>query len=136
LLTWARVCFDYNRCSFKYCTNTFSLMCRSRGKRLVINSSYHINISSIINSRSYNITYTSWLATSFSYPPFTMLVSYHWRFRYPFASMHLREWTYNSSQYISGHCSNYCFREWSTCLEGSLPPFPSPHSTMSWYFYH
>jgi len=79
LLTWIRFCFTLNKCSFGYHTNTSLLMCGSRGRCLVINLSYHTKISFIINSLSYNITYLSWLATSYSCPPFMVLVwSYHW----------------------------------------------------------
>jgi hypothetical protein len=96
LLTWAQVCFLFSRCSFKYCISTSLFMCRSRGKRLVINSSYHTNISFIIGPFSYNITYWSWFATSFSCPPFMVSMwSYHWQSRYPFASMPIWEWMYS-----------------------------------------
>ncbi len=39
-LTWVGICFTFNRCSFIYYANTYSLMCKSKGKHLVINSSY------------------------------------------------------------------------------------------------
>jgi hypothetical protein len=91
----------------------------------------------IIDSLSYNITYLPWLITSYSCTPFMVLVwSYHWRFRYPFALMPMWEWMYNNSIHTLGYyCNNY-FKEWNTCSEGGLPPFPSPHSTMNEYFYY
>jgi hypothetical protein len=57
----------------------FSLMCGSRGRRLVISSFYHISILFIINSLSYNTMYPSWIVTSYSCPLFIVLMwSYHW----------------------------------------------------------
>jgi hypothetical protein len=41
-------------------------LCGSRGKRLVINSSYHTCILFIFNPLLYNMTYSSWLATSYN----------------------------------------------------------------------
>jgi hypothetical protein len=68
-------------------------MCKSKGKRLVINLFYHTNISFIISPFSYNIMYPSWLATSYNYAPFMMSMwSYHWQSRYTFASVPLWEW--------------------------------------------
>jgi len=55
LFTRVEVCFTSNRHSFEYCTSTFSFMCRSRGKHLVINSSYHTNISFVIDSFSHTL---------------------------------------------------------------------------------
>jgi hypothetical protein len=105
--------------------------------RLVISSSYHTYISSILNSLFYNITYMSWFATSYDWPFVMVLVwSYHWWSRYSFVLVLLWEWSYNSPQYISRYYCSYCFEEWSTCSKGGLPPFPSPHVTMSGYFYH
>jgi hypothetical protein len=136
LLTWTKVYFVSNRCSFEYCVSMSPLMCRSRGKCLVISSFYHTSISFIINSFSYNIMYPSWIATSYSCPLFTMLVwLYHWQSRYPFVSMPLREWTYNSPWHTLGYYYSYCFGEWSTCWKGSFPFFPLPHLTNG-YFYH
>ncbi len=43
LLTWAKKYFVSNRCFFKYHVGMFPLMCGSKGKCLVINSSYHIH---------------------------------------------------------------------------------------------
>jgi hypothetical protein len=54
------------------------LMCGSRVRCLVISLFYHTNILFIIDSLSYNTTYPSWHATSYSCTPFTVLVwSYH-----------------------------------------------------------
>jgi hypothetical protein len=78
-LTWTKFCFVFSRCSFKYCASMFSLMCGSRGRRLVISSFYHISILFIINSLSYNTMYPSWIVTSYSCPLFIVLMwSYHW----------------------------------------------------------
>jgi len=127
----------YHKNSFRYCASTFPFICGSRGKHLVISSSYHTNISFIMNSFSYNTMYLSWLATFYSCPPFTMLVwSYHWQSRCPFALMPLREWTYNNPRHTLGYYCNYCFGKWNICLKGSLPPFPSPNLTTSRYSYH
>jgi hypothetical protein len=112
-------------------------MCGSRGKCLVISSSYHTNISFIINPLSYNTTYLSWLATSYSCSPFMVLVwSYHWKFKYPCVLVPLWEWVYNNPRHILGYYCNYCFGEWSTCLDGGFSPFPSSQSTTSGYSYH
>jgi hypothetical protein len=93
-LTWTRVCFPSIRCSFGYHASTSLPMCK--GKCLVISLSYHTSISFIIGPLSYNITYPSWLATSYSGPPFMVLVwSYHWWSRYSFVSMSQWEWTYS-----------------------------------------
>ncbi len=100
-------------------------MCGSKGRRLVISSSYHTNISYILNPLSYNIMYPSWLATSYSCPFFMVSMwSYHWWSKYPFASVSLWEWMYNNPWHSSKYCRNYYFREWSTCLEGCFPHFP------------
>ncbi len=40
LFTWTKFCFTFNKCSFTYHANTFLLTCGSKGKCLVINSSY------------------------------------------------------------------------------------------------
>lgn len=52
----------------------FLLMCESKGKRLVINSSYHTNILFIISLFFFSIMYSSWFVTSYSGPSFTMLM--------------------------------------------------------------
>jgi hypothetical protein len=86
LITQTKVCFPFSRCSFRYHASTSLLMCESKGRHLVISSSYHTNISFIISPLSYNTTYLSRLATSYSCTPFTMSMwSYHWQSRYPFA---------------------------------------------------
>jgi hypothetical protein len=98
--TWARVCFSYNKRSFRYHANTSPFICKYRGKCLVINLSYHTYIPFIPNPLPYNTMYPSRLATSYSCPSFTMLMwSYYWRFKYPFNLVPLREWTYNSPCY-------------------------------------
>jgi hypothetical protein len=99
-LTWTKVCFISSRHSFKYHGNTFMLTCRSRGKRLVISSSYHTCILSILNPLSYSITYPSWLATSYGCP-FVMasMWSYHRQFRYSFVLVPLHEWMYINPWY-------------------------------------
>ncbi len=77
--------------------NTFPFICRSRGRCLVNNLSYCSYISFILSPLPYNITYPSWFATSYDCPSFMVLVwSYHWQFKYPFASVSLQEWTYNN----------------------------------------
>jgi len=70
--TQTKVCFTYNRCSFIYHASTFLLMCKSKGKHLIISLLYHTCISSILNPLPYNITYPSWLATSYGCPSFMM----------------------------------------------------------------
>jgi hypothetical protein len=90
--------------------SAFLFMCKSKGKCLVISLSYHNNISFIIGPFAYNITYLSWLTTSYNCPPFMVLVwSYHWWSRYPFALMPLWERTYNNPWHISGYYCSYCF---------------------------
>ncbi len=109
----------------------------TKGRCLVISLFYHTNISFIINSLSYNIMYSSWIITSYSCPLFTVLMwSYHWQSRYPFVSMPLEEWTYNSPRHISRYYCYYYFGKWSTCWKGGFPLFPLPHSTTSGYSYH
>jgi hypothetical protein len=106
-LTQTKVCFPSSRHSFKYCASTFLFMCKSKGMRLVINLSYHTNISFIIDPPFYNITYSFCLATSYSCPPFMVLLwSYHWQSRYRFALMPLWEWVYSSPQHTLGYYYN------------------------------
>ncbi len=137
LLTQAKVYFPFSKHSSKYHTSTPLLLCGSKGRHLVINSSHHTNILFIINSFSYSITYLFWLAIFYNDPPFTMLMwSYHWQSRYPFVLMSFWEWMYNIPWHILGYYYNYCFREWNTCLEGGLAPFPLPHSTSNGYSYY
>jgi len=125
-----------NKHSFKYHVNMFPLMCESKSKCLVINSSYHMCILFIFSPFLFNTTYLSWLTTSYGCPSFRMSVwSYHWQFKYPFALVPLWEWTYNSPWYISRYSCSYYLGEWSTCSERGLPPFPSPHLTTSGYPY-
>ncbi len=133
--TW--VCFLFNRCSFGYCVNMSLLMCGSKGRHLVISSSYHTIFLSIIGSCFYITTYLSWLATSYSCTPFTMSMwSYHWWSKYPFALVPLWEWTYNNPWHTLGYCCSYCFGERNTCSKGGLTPFFSPHSMTSEHFYY
>jgi hypothetical protein len=129
--------FPSNKHSFEYYVNTFSFLCGSKGKCLVFSWFYHTTISFVIGSLSYNIMYLSWLATSYNCPSFTMLVwSYHWQFKYPFASVPQWEWTYNSSQHTLEYCCSYCFGKRNTCLDRGLPPFPSTHLMMNGYSYY
>ncbi len=69
-LTWIGVYFAFSKHSFKYHVSTSPLMCGSKGKHLIISSSYHTCISYIINPLPYNIMYPSWFATSYSCPFF------------------------------------------------------------------
>ncbi len=95
------VYFASNRCSFKYHVNMYLLIYGSKGKHLVISSSYHTCILFIFNSFPYNITYMSRLATSYGCPFITVSMwSYHWQSTYSFASMPLWKWTYNNPWYI------------------------------------
>jgi hypothetical protein len=91
-----KVCTISNRHSFRYHVNTFPFMFESKGRHLVISSSYHTCISFILLTHC--IQYSPWC--------------------------------------ISRYCCSYCFGKWNTCLEGGLPPFPSPHLTTSGYPYH
>jgi hypothetical protein len=137
LPTWIGIYFAFNRCSFRNHVNMALLMCKSKGKCLVISLSYHICISFILNPLLYNIMYSSWLASSYSCPSFTVFLwSYHWQSEYPFTSMPLHESTYSSPQYISKYYHNYCFGKWNTCSKGGLPPFLLPHLMTSGYPYH
>ncbi len=87
---------------FEYCARTSMFMCESKGRHLVINSSYHTYILFILSPLSYNTTYSSWSVTFYNYPYFTMLVWLdHWWSRYAFALVPLQKWTYNSPQHIS-----------------------------------
>jgi hypothetical protein len=109
--TQVGLCFHSNKHSFGYRMNTSLLMCGSRGKCLVTSSSHHTSILLIISSFSYNTTYSSWFATSYNDPPFTMLVwSYHWQSSYPFILVSLCEWMYNNPWHTSGYYYNYCFK--------------------------
>jgi hypothetical protein len=87
---WIGACLAYSKCSFRSHVNMFQFMCGYRGKRLVINLFYQTFILLIFGPFPYSITYLSRLATSYGCPSFTMSMwSYHWQFRYPFASMSL-----------------------------------------------
>jgi len=91
------------------------LLCMCKGRHVVIDSSYHICISFIFSPFPYNTTYSSWLATSYSSPSFTMLMwSYHWWSRYPFVLVPCQEWTYNNPWCILKYYRNYYFGEWNT----------------------
>jgi hypothetical protein len=112
-------------------------MCGSKGRRLVISSSYHTYISFILDPFSHNTTYLYWLATSYNCPYFMVWMwLYHWQSMYPFTLVPLQKWMYNSPQHTLGCCCNYCFGKWSTCSKRSLPPFLSSHFTMNEYPYH
>ncbi len=112
-------------------------MCGSRGKYLVINSSYYNWITFTLNPLPCNTTYPSWLTTFYGCPSFIMLLwSYHWQFKYSFVSMLLQELEYNSPWYTLTYCHSYCFGKWSTCLKGGLPPFLSSQSITNGYPYH
>jgi hypothetical protein len=101
---------------FQIDTNTFPFVCGSNGKHLIINLSSHTCILFILNPLPYNIKYLFWLVTSYNYSFFTTSMwSYHWQPKYPFASVPLREWTYNNPQCILEYYCNCCFEEWSTC---------------------
>jgi hypothetical protein len=135
LPTWAKVALTLSNRSFKYHANMFPLMCGSRGRCLVINLSYHMCISFIFSPFFNNITYLSWLATSYSCPSFIVLIwSYHWWSKYPFVLVLWREWMYispwNTSRYFHS-----CFGKWNTCSKGGLWPFPLPHMMTSEYLY-
>jgi hypothetical protein len=137
LSRWTRVCFASNKHAFKYRANMFSFMCGSRGTHLVISSSYHTCILFIFDPFSYNTTYLSWFATSYNHPFFMVSMwSYHWQSMYPFTSMPLQKWMYNSPRHTLGNYCNYYFGNWRTCSKGGFPPFPSPHLTMNEYPYH
>jgi hypothetical protein len=132
--TRAKVCLAFNICSFKYYASTFSFICRSKVRCLVISSSYHTCISFILSPLSYNITYLFGFVTSYICPSFMLLVwSYHLWSRYPFALVPLWEWAYSSPQDISSYCHNYWFGKWSTRSKGGFPPFPLSHWTRSGY---
>ncbi len=85
LPTWTIICVIFNRHSFKYHVSMFPFMCTFKGKSFVISLSYHTYISFILSPLPSNITYPSWLATSYSCPSFIVLMwSYHWWSKYPF----------------------------------------------------
>jgi hypothetical protein len=65
-LTRVGVCFCSNRHSFEYHANTSPFMCGFKGRRLVINSCYHISILFIIDPLFHSIMYLFWLATSYN----------------------------------------------------------------------
>jgi hypothetical protein len=100
-----QVCFTFSKHTFEYCANTSSIRCESKGRHLVISSSYDTYILFILNLFSYNITYLYWLATSYNSPFFMLSMwLYHWQSMYPFTSMPLQKWTYNSPQHTSKCC--------------------------------
>jgi hypothetical protein len=70
--TQARIYLACSKKKFIYHANIFLFMYGSKGKCLVINSSYHTYISFIINPFPSNTAYPSWLATSYNCPSFTM----------------------------------------------------------------
>jgi len=106
--TQAKVCFNSNKHSFEHHAITSPLMCGCKGKRLVINSSYHTYISFILNPLSYNITYSFWLVTFYSYPSFTMSMWLnHWQFKYASALLPFQEWMYNMPQHTLEYYHNY-----------------------------
>ncbi len=65
LHTRAKICLTFNKFSFRYHMNMSSFMCKSRGRRLVISSSYHTYFSSIPNPFRYRTMYPSWLVASY-----------------------------------------------------------------------
>jgi hypothetical protein len=115
LPTRAGINITSSRRSFKYHANMSLFMCKSRGKHLVISSSYHTCISSIFNPLPYNTMYLSCLATSYGCPFVIVLVwSCHSRFKYPFALVPLRGRTYSNPRNISRYYRSYCLGKWST----------------------
>jgi hypothetical protein len=134
--TQARVCLTFSRHFFKYHAITSPLMCGSKGRHLVINSSYHTYISFVLSPLSYSTTYSFWLITFYSYPSLIMSMwSNHWQSRYAFVLVPLWEWMYRP-QHTSEYYCNYYFGEWNKCSKGGLPPFPSPYPITREYFYH
>jgi hypothetical protein len=130
-------CFAFRKHSCKFHVNMSPLMCGSRGRRLVINLSYHTYISFIFIPFPYNTTHLVGLATFYNCPSFMMLMwSYHWWSGYPFISMPMWEWTYYRTQYTLRYSCNSWFGEWNTYSKGGLPPFPLLHLTMNGYHYH
>ncbi len=126
-----RVCIISSRHSFRYHENTYPLMCRSKGRHLLISLSCHTCISFILNPLPYNIMYPSWHATSYGCPSFMVLAwSYHWWFKYSFASMPFREWTYNNPWYTLGYCCSYWFGKWNTFQREVSHLFS--HHTQQW----
>jgi hypothetical protein len=81
LTTWIGIC--------SWChMSMFPILCKSHSGHLVITSSYYTCILFVFSSHRYNVTYMLWRATSYSCTSFTLLMwTYHWWFRYSFASM-------------------------------------------------
>jgi len=79
LLTWAKVCHTFNKCSFRCHENIFPILCRSNHKCLVINLSYHTYILFVLGSFSHDVMYLLWLVTSYSYT-FFMLSTWTYHF--------------------------------------------------------
>jgi hypothetical protein len=132
LMTWAKVCHIFNRCSFEHRKNNFMILCKSSHGCLVINPSYHTYILFTFNSFLYNVMYLFWLARSYSYTSFTLLEwTYHWWFKYPLILGPMWDWMCCSPQYSLGYCQNDCFKKWSTHAKRGFPPFPSPHLAKS-----
>jgi hypothetical protein len=95
------ICLASNKRSFGYYANMFLFMCGSKGRHLVISSSYHTYILFIFRPFFYSITYLPWLITSYSSSFMVLVWSYHWWYRYPFISMPLWEWMCRSPQHTS-----------------------------------
>jgi hypothetical protein len=141
LFTWGRIYFPFKKCSFRYHANMSLLislfMCRSKvGTWLLV-------CLTTLAFRLSSAHFFTTLRTHFGLQHpimahlFTVLVwSYHWWFRYAFASVPMWEWTFNNPRHISGYYCNYCFRKWNICLEGVFPPFLLPHSSMSGYSFY
>jgi hypothetical protein len=111
--------------------------CRSRGKHLIISSSYHTWILFVLSPFPYNTIYSFWLATSYS------CLSSRCKCGHTINDLGThcfgaptRVSVQNNSWYISRYCHSYCCGECSTCSKGGFPPFPFPHLTMSGYRYH
>jgi len=117
-ITWARIYFDSNKCSFGCCANIFSLLCRSNSRGLVISSSYHPFILFILRPFPYNTLYSFRYTISYNFAYFMMLLwSYHWWFGYPFAMLPVQEWVHCNPWYVSRYCWNYRIKKWNSCTQ-------------------
>jgi hypothetical protein len=83
----------------------------------------HPYIPFVFNSFPYNVTYSSWLVTSYYCTSFTLSKrTYHWWFRYPLALVPMWGWTHRIPQYSPKYRHNDYFRKWNTHTKRGFPP--------------
>jgi hypothetical protein len=73
----------------------------------------------------YSTSYLSLYTTSYSCASFSISMwSYHQWFRYPFATLHVREWTHYNPWYALRYHCNYCVGKWNSHTKRGFSLFP------------